>query len=165
MSLFRVLSLLSAMWLAACGFTPVHKSMESDSEFSEKLAAIEIVSSHDLIGQSFKTNLDNLLNPTSSSIAKKHKMVVKVTKSEVPLAIQEDRTITRYKVILNANYVITDIETGEKIDSGDIRRDGGYDKVDSDYATYISEEDTTKRIIKELAEDAKIRIISVMLNI
>lgn len=165
MSLHRNILIFLLLFITACGFTPVYKSVGNNSQIADELASIEIISQHDLSGQFFKTNLENLLNPKSRKMPKKYKMETTIRNSEIALAIQEDRTITRYKIVLNAQYKLTDLATGKEIGHGNIKREGGYDKVDSDYATYISKEDATKRTLRELAEDTKIRIMSAILSI
>lgn len=150
--------------LSSCGFTPVYKKLDEGSTAAKNLATIKVESSHDLLGQFFSSRLSDLLNPDANDVEPKYLLETTLTKNKIPFAIQQDRTITRYKVSIDVVYKISNIVTGEVIDKGSLRRDGGYDKVDSDYASYISDEDTTKRIAKELAEDVRVKMIALLVE-
>lgn len=154
---------LATMIIASCGFSPVYKSTEGEASVQQQLAKVKISSPDSLEGQAFKTRLEDLINPTAKQSEKEYLAEYNLSIAEVPLAIQQDRTITRFKIIITADYTMTKIETGEVVSKGEIRREGGYDKVESDYATYISQEDTKKRVLREVAEDARVRIMSVIL--
>lgn len=158
------LAIFTSIALSSCGFTPVYKTMDENSTNAKSLAAIEVQSSHDLMGQFYSNKLGDLLNPTAIKVEPKYRIKTELNKNKIPFAIQQDRTITRYKLVVIANYQLVDITNGKVIDKGILRREGGYDKVDSDYATYISDEDTTRRIVKELAEDTRIRIMASLIK-
>jgi hypothetical protein len=161
MSLLKnLLTLIIIFIVTSCGFTPVYQTVEGDSANAKKLASVKVESSHNLMGQYYSNNLSDLLNPTSLQIEPKYRISTDLKKHRIPFAIQQDRTITRYKVVIEVNYKLVNMENGDVIDEGRLHREGGYDKVDSDYATYVSDEDTTKRIVKELAEDTRIRIMA-----
>lgn len=155
---------LSAFITASCGFTPIYKTVDENGNAAMNLAAVKVESSHDLMGQFYSNRLTDLLNPAAVQVEPQYRMTTTLSKSKTPLAIQQDRTITRYKIVVSVNYRLVDINSGKVIDEGNLRREGGYDKVDSDYATYISDEDTTRRIIKELAEDTRIRIMAILVE-
>jgi hypothetical protein len=150
--------------LCSCGFTPVYKKTTDSASgvTTDDMAAIDITIARGLNEQAFQTNLENLLNPTSKSVPTKYLLEVKLSKSETPLLIEQDRTITRYKISVSAQYKLINITDGKVLSEGTTHRDGGYDKVASDYATYVSSDDTTKRIIRELAADTKLKIISAL---
>ena len=158
----KIISISAILFIASCGFTPVYK--KQDGKSADILASVAVTSTHDLMGQAFKVKLEDILNPLSKQNNKKYRIDTILSKSKVPFAIQQDRTVTRYKLSVMVKYKMFDLTANKVIDTGSLRRDGGFDVVESDYATYISEEDTTKRIIKELAEDTNIRIISIIVN-
>ncbi|MCE3233010.1 MAG: hypothetical protein K0R98_1267 [Rickettsiaceae bacterium] len=165
MSSFKSFVLLVVLLaLSSCGFTPVYKQTvdSTGAVATDEFAAVEIIAPHNLYGQAFATNLSDLLNPSSKTVPIKYRLTTEVDKSESGLTIEQDRTTSRYKVTVMVKYTLTDVATGKVIDQGRIRRDGGYDRVESDYATYVSADDTAKRIIKELAADAKLKIISII---
>ena len=157
--LLRNLLVLTSLTLAACGFTPVHKQSNASD-----LASVKVNTPRGLNEQFFNNHITDLLNPAAVNTPDKYTLDVVLNITQTPLAIQQDRTVTRYKTNVTATYTITEKESGTILDSGKIQREGGYDKVDSDYATYVSEEDTKRRVIKELAEDLKLRTMSVIIR-
>jgi hypothetical protein len=164
MSLLRkFIASLLLISLCSCGFTPVYKQNPGDVDATDKLAAVEIIVPHNLLGQEFKTELSDLINPNSKSVEQKYRIEVKLTKDKTAIAIQQDRSVTRYKVTVRGDYKITAIDSSKVIGQGYMLREGGFDKLASDYSTYVSEDDTTQRIVKELAADAKTKLMSVVL--
>lgn len=153
---FSYLLLLALLF--SCGFEPVYR--QANFSNSSELSKIKVNASSTVKGVIFKNELDKLLNPTSSNDEAKYLLDTSFTKDKIAIAIQQDRTITRFKIIGKLNYKLTDLSNGKLLDEGVLKREAGYDRVDSDYATYVSDEDTTQRLIEELAEDARIRMIS-----
>ncbi len=164
MSLFKFfIIVVLSLFVVSCGFTPVYKEI-TDDQTIENLASIEINVPKNLMGQSFKYTLTDILNPEGIKVIPKYNLDVKIDRTNTPLAIETNQTITRYKTIVRIDYVMKDVNTSAVVSQGYMKREGEYDKVASDYATYVSEEDVTKRLVKELAEDARMRIISVLAN-
>jgi hypothetical protein len=168
MSLFSKYSILFlSIALCSCGFTPVYKAdnyVDGSTTAREDLASIEVIAPHDLTGQFFQTTLSDLLSPTAKSAPLKYRLEIKLDKSDTALAIEQDRTITRYKVVVVAHYKLIEIDTTKVLSEGSLKREGGYDKVPSDYATYVSSEDSTRRVTKELAADTKLRIMAALIK-
>ena len=154
------IAMLTSVTLSSCGFTPVYKTIDDKSSNALSLASVKVESTHDLMGQFYANKLTDLLNPSAMQVEQKYRVNTSLRKHKIPFAIQQDRTITRYKLVVEASYKLVNIDDGKVLDEGSLRREGGYDKVDSDYATYVSDEDTTKRIVEELAEDTRIRIMA-----
>ena len=162
-SKIALFSVLSCFLLSACGFTPIY-SQKNNSELSKKLAAIKVTPIHNLMGQKYVSALEDVLDPKNTHTANKYIIDAVLYKYVRPLAIEQDRTVTRYKVVVNVEYTLKDQADGKIISKGRIKGEADYDRVESDYATYVSENDTTDRVIKELAQDTKIKIISALLK-
>lgn len=160
--LWRSFIIVTVLCLSACGFKPLYGSSQHNS-LSDTLAAVEIPEARNRTEQIFLVHLSDLLNPGNISAPPQYRINVTLNQSSSPLAIQKDRTITRYKTIITAHYTLTDIATGKVIEENSLRRDGGYDRVESDYATYVSETQTVKHILHELAEDFKLRLTLTLL--
>jgi LPS-assembly lipoprotein len=165
MSLFKKIAIV--FLLCSCGFKPVYQQtnyVDGSETASDALASVDVIAQHDLNGQFFQTTLTDLLNPTAKAAPKKYRLDVKLDKSETALSIEQDRTITRYKVTVTAKYKLTDTDTSKIISEGALRRDSDYDKVTSDYATYVSAEDSARRATKELASDMKLKVIAALMG-
>ena len=163
-SFASIIAIIMLVILSACGFTPVHSKQGDNEEVARKLASIYVKPIKTLLGQEYVNTLEDILDPSRTGTVKEYEMEVVVSKDVSALAIERDRTITRYKVAVTANYTLKEIASGKIISSGIVRGSSEYDKVDSDYATYVSENDTTNRAIRELAQDTKIRIMSALIK-
>jgi hypothetical protein len=135
-----------------------------NDEISVKLAAVEIKPATTLIGQEYRSALQDVLDPANSGAVKEYLIEANVNKDIFPLAIERDRTVTRYKVAVIVDYSLQEIASGKVISKGKIKNEAEYDRVDSDYATYVSENSTASRAIREAAQDTKIRIIAALLK-
>ena len=87
-----------------------------------------------------------------------YKLNITLTKESAAIGIQQDREATRFNIIIRAKYQLLRIDDNSEIDAGTLKVVGSYDAVDSQYATFVAEEDTSFRIIKELAHDIKTRL-------
>lgn len=161
----RVFLLLSVvLGSSACGFTPLYAQKGDNAAAAAKLASVQIKPIKTLIGQEYVTSLEDVLDPSGVGASKEYLFEAEVSKGVSPLAIERDTTVTRYKVIVTATYRIRQISTDKIIASGTVKAESDYDRVDSDYATYVSENETVSHAIKELAQDTKIRIIGALLK-
>lgn len=157
-------SLLSLLMLSACGFTPIYSQKADNTAIAEKLASVEVKPIKTLMGQQYVNALKDILDPKNMSAVSEYTIEASLKKDVMPLAIERDRTVTRYKVIIVAEYKLKEQLSGKVVSTGTVKGAADYDRVDSDYATYVSENDTTSRVIKELAQDTKIKIISALLR-
>ncbi|MEM7617464.1 MAG: LPS assembly lipoprotein LptE, partial [Pseudomonadota bacterium] len=111
--------------------------------------------------QELKGHLQDLLNPyNQSNVTKKYILSVTLNKKIEAVGIQPDRDATRYNVVIIANYKLRHIENNKIIDDASMKIIGSYDAVDSEYSTFIADRNTSNRIMQELANDIKSRIIT-----
>ncbi len=159
--------------LQSCGFTPVYKGNIQENEegagngelLKEKLASISLKSvKFGRAGQVLQTSLEDILNPISIQVDKKYDLKLKIDKRRVAQAIERDREITRYNLIVMVQYTLMESSTGKVVSSGVSRIEDSYDAVQSDFATFAVEEDTLLRIMKEVAQDIRFRLVSFLIN-
>jgi LPS-assembly lipoprotein len=140
--------------ISACGFTPVHQKKEA----SGALLAMEIPTiGNDRYGQILKASLEDLFNPESKNLEPEYRLQLSLKNNKVPLVIERDRTVDRYNLVFVANYSIIERATNKAIYTGKSKVVGSFNSVESDYSTFVAEEDTSKRIMKELARDIHFR--------
>lgn len=164
MSLSRILTAyLFCLALTACGFHPIYSS-DFDSNIVSELQAIKInpIKTHE--GQILTSELDSLLNPHGSHTDTKYNLLINLGIDKVGLAIQKDTTVTRYKVTVSSNYTLKDAATSKIISQGRVTREGGYDKAVSEYATFVSENKAVERVLKEMAQEYKSRLMAVLIK-
>lgn len=152
--------------LSACGFKPIYKqdTGEESASMREGLASIYIKPIGGRMGQLLKGNIANLTDPQNKQSNHKYDLTITMKKELIPLAIQQDREVTRYNLVIKANYNLTERGSGKHIDSGNIKVVGGFDAVDSQFAAYVAEKDSTNRVLKEMAQEFKLRLTAALLN-
>ena len=151
--------IVCCIWLAGCGFTPLYStSTPRNTSSTQHMMATKIAPIPGRIGQQLHGYLSDLINPRSSSVPKAYRLSVQLEKSIAPVGIEQDRRITRYNLTLRANYTLTDIKSGKVVDKGHVRLIGSYDSVDSDFATFVAEEDSTEHLLREMSESLKSRL-------
>lgn len=151
--------------LQSCGFKPVHGSTtlsngagEHQTNRSQHLASIQVAPIAGRLGQKLRTRLKELLNPKALMSQQRYKLVIGLNKQATAIGIQQDREITRFNLLIQANYQLYSIGDNKLVQQGTVKRVGSYDAVDSQYATFIAEEDTSFRVVQELAQDIRTRL-------
>ena len=147
--------------LNSCGFSPVY-SNKQPTELGWKLASIALPEAKNRQEQIFINALHTLLTPTGNKEQSEYELIPRLTVTKSDLAIERDRTVTRYKIIANLEYRIQEIATGQEIGHGSLQRQGEFDRVTSDYSTYISQKNTEKKVIEALAEDMRLRLVWIL---
>jgi LPS-assembly lipoprotein len=154
--------LLCLCALQGCGFTPLYSKHTSTSSSAQQqlLASVVVTPMKDRVGQIFTTTLEDALNPLHLQADPRYQLKVSLKTAESSLAIQRDRTISRYQIMVTANYTLTDTDTGKIVREGSLQRENGYDKTTSPYATVVSENMATENTVKALAQDVSFLVTS-----
>lgn len=162
---WRSLFVFMMVLLTGCGFTPLYsKHQPSNTETIDSLRAVALPVIPGRNGQIFLNELSTLVNPSSIPSAKEYALKVDLSKTTLPIGIERDRHITRYNILIKAPYTLTRIKTGKVVDKGTVKMVGSYDSLDSDFATFVAEEDTTEHTLKDLARELKTRLVVALLK-
>ncbi len=157
----RVLCLASAStaaWLlASCGFRPLY-GRRGSSPAAVELAAIEIGHVTDRLDQNLRNDLIERLTPFGEPARPRYDLFIRTGQSSSALAIQSNRTITRFNLAVNATFVLTDRGSGQPLYRGSARAVGSFDAVRSDFATLTAEQDSARRTVREVAEDIRAQL-------
>jgi LPS-assembly lipoprotein len=159
---FLILAFL--ILVSGCGFTPMYAQNSENAAVAAKLAAVEIKPIKTIVGQQYVVALKDVLDPSHSGAAPEYSFEATVERSTSPLAIAQNRTVSRYKVLVIVDYTLKEIATGKVLSKAVIRNEDDYDNVSSYYSTHVSENESAKRAVRELAEDTKIKIIAALTN-
>lgn len=153
--------LIAGCWLlAGCGFQPVYGNKSTSG--AATLAGVQVTSIEGRMGQQFRADLEDRLNPGGILPAKpQYRLDVTLKTSLAGIGVARDGTISRYNVYLDSTYELYRSEDGQKITSGTLRHASSYNNLTNAYfSTYIAEEDALKRGITELAELYRQRLVS-----
>lgn len=148
-----VLIFISLCILQSCGFQPLYGTHSASTTSHGLLSSVTVSPIKGRIGQIFKTTLEDTLNPSHTVAEQKYRLDVTLNTTQSSLAIQRDQTISRYQIIVTANYTLTDIATNTTVRKGKLERESGYDRITSPYATFVSENAATNNALKALAQD------------
>lgn len=154
------IALTLSLLLVACGFQPVYKQSGVPTELSQRLRAVEVpLLRGSRTEQLFSNRLEDLLNPQSAASPKQYRLDIEFKKEEQPAITQQNRKITRYRVVLSASYAL--YETGGKtpLTKGKVTARSSYDDLTSEFANYSAETDSEQRTAEELAELLKQRLV------
>lgn len=143
--------------ILSCGFKPVYSEKNNETVNSE-LSSIELPVADERLPQIFNTKLSEILF-INENLDKKYRLEYRLINNTYPLAIQLDNTITRYEVQATLEYKLVNKESQKVIIEDKIKRVSGYDRVQSDYATYISEKTATQNAVNALASDLRTKLV------
>lgn len=147
-----IITAVFALLTGACGFTPVYAEREDGA----LLPLIYVDAPDTREGQLFTHELlTALYGDREQPQQAEYSLRVILEEEEFPIDIRRDRTVTRFRIRINGDYVLTRVSDGMRLDKGVITNTGGYDRVDSDYATYVSGRALKERGIALLADDFK----------
>lgn len=153
--------------LTGCGFEPVYGTKSASHNTAQRSGVplpIMVDTIPGRLGQELRIALEDQFNPEGKSLgAGAYRLSVGLKVGKVPVAIEADGTIARYNVVLDSQYQLTRADTGEKVDSGTLRRIGSYNVTNNaDYATFVAENDAIKTTALGLAEDYRLRFSALL---
>ncbi len=152
----------AVLTLAGCGFAPVYQKGNGGA-LAPELSAISVLSVSSDIGQGrpaqlLKAEMEDLLRPANDATAEKYELAVVLRQAKEPMFIEQDRRITRYNLIVTADYTLKEKATGKELTKGTSRMVGSFDAEGSDFSTFAAEQDTLRRAVVELARDIQHRL-------
>ena len=136
--------------LGACGFTPLYGDVGGD-DVKPEMAAVSIIVPHGRLGQAVKAALTSDLNPAGGSVAPAYYLSVSLGRTTRALAIQLDSTITRYDLILDAVFALSQESDNATIYRNRVRRIASYNVSRAAYSTQVAEEDAERRAAVEVS--------------
>lgn len=151
----RFLATAAAALLAGCGFQPLYGRGQSAAVDAD-LARTEIAVIPDRLGQQVHNYLLDRINRKGRPTAPRHRLDVTLKSDKVTLGIERDLTATRAKLMLTANFALTDLATGDVVLRRSARSANSYNIVDSALATRSAELDAIDRAAREVAEEIRL---------
>ena len=156
-----LISILS--FLNSCGFKPIYYSEQSKKEsvdYHNELILVKIKKYRTDTDYELHKNLTKILNPYSLVTKKKYLLDIKLTNKILSTFTTSAGSSGRNKVILIANYKLTDIVSGELIGYGTSDENSDFDVSQKRFANYTTEEQTKLNLTKLIARDIRNMIIN-----
>lgn len=142
--------------LAACGFKPVHAKLNNG--ISSQLAAIQITDIPGREGQIVKYKLAELLSPDSAGTYPAYRLDIRLAQQKNELGIQEDLRVTRYDIVSIADYNLVSLANNQIIYTDKSKIKSSFNRTESEFSTFVAEEDAYEKAAEELAQDIKQRM-------
>ena len=149
---FLITTLLFLFILSGCGFKPVHKLSNINSNDVSFSAEITNSVSREIIEE---VN-DNLFQENDQN----YKVFLRVHENLTPLIVNTNGTVAKYRIEIEIHYELLQIDVNKVISDGTTRGFAQYDVVDSE----ISNEDTKKNMTKTATKNALQIMISRIQN-
>jgi len=144
------LSIILFFIFTSCGYEPIYsKNISSNKE----LLSISVKNIKDRSGQILRNSLLNQLNPEKERVIIKYKLEVEISESRANLAYRRDMSATRADLTITANYLLTEIKSGEIILEQESESISSFDVVESVYATLIAEKDAREKNLQVISDD------------
>ncbi len=148
--LFLTLAIMLGI-ASGCGFEPVYGKKESRTS----LSSIQIMPIPERSGQILKSTMeDEIVEFTEPRYA----LQVNYGLNSVPVVTQVQGIAKRYRLVLRANIVLTDIATGTVLLRDTVKRQASYNISDSDYSSFVSARATEEMALRELGHDIIMRL-------
>ena len=158
--LLKNLSLLSLVFLTACGFTPMNKISDNEKTFS-LTEQIEIRNIPNYEGFLLKNQLNNRLNPQNNNVLKKYTLTTYLkAPTYTDQSIQGDNFASRETITISARYQLKEKSSGKIVLSDSTNVVGAYNIVKNPYATNVARSNLKDTLIPILADNISQRLIS-----
>lgn len=142
--------------LAGCSFRPLYGTSPAGTDVSGELSSIQIADVSSRPGQLVRNQLLSVMSPGGGG--SKYTLRLSVTSREIFVSNLPGRVTTRSRLQLTGNYVLIDIASGQKINSGNSFSTVGYDQVRQPVADLQAKREATERAAIELAQDIRTRV-------
>lgn len=147
-----VLTLLAALPLAGCGFTPAYAPGGAAGKLRGRVAVQAPVTRNDFdLTARLETRLGRAETPA-------YDLTYSLKLDRIEGGISPANEITRYTLRGAATYALTERTTGTRIDGGTVRNFTSWSATGSTVAGIAAEEDAARRLMVILADDIVTRL-------
>jgi LPS-assembly lipoprotein len=152
----RMLALTAGVTLSGCGFQPVYMPTASGKAgvAQRELAAIQVDIIPDRPGQLLRQALQDRLEMGSSGVARRYELSVAFGISGEGIAIEQNTTVTRLRMIGTATWNLVAQDPGRtRLTSGSAKSVDAINIFDAQYFAADLENETAQRRLAEALAD------------
>ena len=139
--------------LTACGLKPVYAE---DSQSRVQFQDIYIPEIPSREGQILRSKLQDLLGANGT----RYRLDIVLDKQRREFGIQQDFRISRYDIVLKADYQLIDNETSEILLKDSAKMYSAFNRTSSEFSTFVAEEDSVEQAAKQLAYRINLKLAS-----
>lgn len=143
---------LSAVALAGCGLTPVYGPNGAGTQL---LRRVRVDTPDSVDSYQFTRTLEDRLGRADSPA---YGLAYDLTLREEGLAVLASQAITRYNVLGEATFALTDLDTSQVVASGRVSGFTGYSATGTTVATRAAQTDAQARLVGLLADQVVDRL-------
>lgn len=150
--------LVSALALAAsgCGYRPLYGTSSDSAGVAPMLASISIPEAETRVGQLIRNDL--LSSMRAGTGEDRYTLVIATTLKKSGQIENRQPSVTRDAIRLQANFDLTDKQTGETVHSGKTFAQASFDLVRQPFADMQAETNATERAAREVSADIRTRL-------
>lgn len=160
----KTLILASALILTSCGFTPMHAPQLGTDGAAFKNIQIDVREAKDIANQEGTFWLQQALYDRLGKNGQVHILSVSPSFYRRGLGISSRDVATRFDLVVDLSYQLTDAKTGDVLDSGDLTATSSFGAPDDPYGRSISEQTATKNVAKDAVDRLVIRLAAYYAN-
>jgi LPS-assembly lipoprotein len=149
-----ILSLLAALPLAACGFTP---AFGPSGPADGLIGRVRVSDPKDKNGFDLVERLEERLGRTRQPALL---LSYDISTREVGQAIAPDNSITRYQIFGNASFKLTDADTNALLSDGKVEGFTAYSAVGTRVESDASKADAKVRLMRILADRIVVQLVA-----
>lgn len=106
--------------------------------------------------------LDKYLDLLHNNNNAKYQLTINISKENFSLGVLKNRETTRYRVKVHLNYILKDSENKKIISQDTLSLYSSYNSADSQFANYSANIYVANNVLRELAEELKLRLSLVL---
>ena len=139
--------------LAGCGFTPLY----AQPGVGPGLSAIETIAPEGRTGYLLRESLDDAL-ARDAAVPAAYTMKIDLKQIRTPRGRRVDSAASRYELVLDADWTLTDAATGLVAFKGVTSTEVTFDRADQPYASIAGHQDAEERAAAELARKIQLQL-------
>ncbi|MCB1783588.1 MAG: hypothetical protein KDI13_06290 [Alphaproteobacteria bacterium] len=158
----HLLAPFTLLVLPSCGFTPMYGTAfqsKQQADIQAELAQVEIANIPNSEGQYLRNALiDRFYKDQRPENPRYTLKISQIRESKVDLDITKTSDATRGQLRLNTEMVLIDNQTEAAVLTRKLATVSSYNILSSEFATRVSEDNTRKNALDELARQAELQI-------
>jgi len=153
-----LLLLLLLLPLGGCGFHPLYGAQPTFGD-DPTLAAITVLPIQDRVGQIVENSLREQFNPLGLAVKPRYLLKVGINIARSDLGIQLNATALRSRLILAANFTLTQPGKDVPVYSDKASAVTSFNVPDDAYAATVAETHAREQAAEDLSQDIATRIV------
>ena len=160
----KYLITVTALFLSACGFTPMHAPQLAGGDLAFKNIRIDMVEPDDIAHDRGAFYLQQALYDRLGTSGNKHILSISPKFTRAGLGISSQDVATRYDIKVSMPYTLKDAKSGDVLDSGNITALTTFAAPIDPYGREASEQTATENIARNAADKLLVRLAAYYSN-